>query len=106
MSKKGDEVGWVRELSMLIRTRTEIRTICRSIHDDETCIDSGRFVSVLEVHSVGVTSQAFICFVEMDFMISALQRPQSGEARATASHDCNSFSALHVLAKRIKKWEF
>lgn len=77
----------------------KILTICGGIHHNEACINFGSFISILEVYGIGVTPQTLIGFVEMDLMISALQCPQGGEARAAASHHRDFLSALHFSNK-------
>ena len=77
----------------------KILTICGGIHHNEARINFGGFTSIFEGYSIGVTPQTLICFVEMDLMISALQCPQSGKARAAASHHRDFLSALHVSNK-------
>lgn len=70
-------------------------TVSGRVHDDKTGVDPGGLAAIAEVHSVGMAPKPFVGFVEMDFMGSSFERPQSGNTRDATAHNGDSLLALH-----------
>ena len=55
-------------------------TVRSTVHDDETRVYINRMVTIFERNGVGVSAEAILSFVEVDFMICAFESPECSNA--------------------------